>query len=276
MANTARKLSNTANAEAPIDVERARLVRRGPRSQVRMPLRALREAAGLTQAQVAKASGLVQPEISKLESATTLDDRMVSTVRRYVEALQNDLEIVAVSKHGHRIGIAAAERSTRDDEKRAGENRAPIARARHMMWTLESWVRYLESDAKTALTKQLVGTIDRMHEALHQIAGRNVLESDGRRRNLLRDLCRSDAEAVQRGVGSIEQATENVLTVYAEVVPEQAATMRANPDRVHALIAAHIARTGVREAESALYNTLGMPVGSHENDRRAQRRRRKR
>src|SRR5882724_6478966 len=76
MKNTARKLNGSA--EEPIGTSRARLVRRGPKRQVSLTLRALREAAGLTQAQVAKTSGIVQPEISKLEAASTLDDRMVA------------------------------------------------------------------------------------------------------------------------------------------------------------------------------------------------------
>ena len=88
-----------------IDVSRARLVRRGPARPVQMPLRTLREAAGLSQAQVATKSGLAQPEVSKLENAATLDDRMISTVRRYLAAIGADLELTSVSKFGHRIGI---------------------------------------------------------------------------------------------------------------------------------------------------------------------------
>jgi transcriptional regulator with XRE-family HTH domain len=79
-----------------------------------MTLRALREAQGLTQGQVQKASGISQPEISKLECAASLDDRMVATVRRYLGALGDDLDLVAVSKYGHRVGIAGTTSSSGD------------------------------------------------------------------------------------------------------------------------------------------------------------------
>jgi transcriptional regulator with XRE-family HTH domain len=110
MANIAKKLSNENKAAADsIDIARARLVRRGPGRPVRLSLRSLRESAGKTQAQVSKASGLAQPEISKLEATSSFDDRMVSTLRRYLAALGDELELVAISKHGHRIGLAAPE-----------------------------------------------------------------------------------------------------------------------------------------------------------------------
>jgi transcriptional regulator with XRE-family HTH domain len=70
--------------DAPIDVSRARLVRRGQVRSLHLTLRAMRDAAGLTQAQVEKRSGLKlkQPEISKLEAESSLDERQVSTIRR--------------------------------------------------------------------------------------------------------------------------------------------------------------------------------------------------
>jgi transcriptional regulator with XRE-family HTH domain len=107
MAHAAKKLTVVAGTDT-IDVSRARLVRRGPGRDARLSLRALREAAGLTQEQVAKASGLRQPDVSKLETASSLDDRVVLTLRRYLSALGDDLELVALSKHGHRIGVAGA------------------------------------------------------------------------------------------------------------------------------------------------------------------------
>jgi transcriptional regulator with XRE-family HTH domain len=109
MDHAVKKTRATASiVDAPIDISRARLVRRGPAAGVSLSLRSLREAAGLTQAQVSKKSGLAQPEISKLEAATSLDDRMVATLRRYLAALGDELEIVSVSKLGHRMGVAAA------------------------------------------------------------------------------------------------------------------------------------------------------------------------
>jgi transcriptional regulator with XRE-family HTH domain len=111
MGQAAKKLASdrpATRAEAPIDVSRARLVRRGPSGAPRLTLRTLREAQGLTQLQLSKRSGLAQPDVSKLETASTFDERMVATLRRYVEALGDTLEIVALSKHGHRIAIVGA------------------------------------------------------------------------------------------------------------------------------------------------------------------------
>jgi transcriptional regulator with XRE-family HTH domain len=66
--------------------------------------------------QVAKASGLGQPQISNLETAESLDDHQLSTVRRYLQALGDDLELVATSKLGHRIGIAPPARRLTEAE----------------------------------------------------------------------------------------------------------------------------------------------------------------
>jgi transcriptional regulator with XRE-family HTH domain len=100
--------TTAAHGRAEADLSRARVIRRGPGRDVRLTLRALRESSGKTQAQIAKRSGLAQPDISKLETATTLDDRMVATLRRYLSAIGDDLELVATSKFGHRIGLAGS------------------------------------------------------------------------------------------------------------------------------------------------------------------------
>jgi predicted transcriptional regulator len=60
---------------------------------VEMNLRALREFAGKTQAEVAKAAEMSQPEASRAERRT---DHLLSTLKRYVEALGGELEVVAV------------------------------------------------------------------------------------------------------------------------------------------------------------------------------------
>jgi transcriptional regulator with XRE-family HTH domain len=57
-----------------------------------MDLRELREAAGKTQEEVAKALQTAQPEISNLERR---DDFRISTLRKYVTALGGELEVVA-------------------------------------------------------------------------------------------------------------------------------------------------------------------------------------
>jgi len=72
---------------------------------VSLSLRALREAARLSQTQIAQKSGIPQPEISKIEADRSIEHRSIATLRRYVEALGSDLELTLVSKHGHRIGI---------------------------------------------------------------------------------------------------------------------------------------------------------------------------
>ena len=58
-----------------------------------MDLRALREAAGLTQEELAQRVAITQSQLSKLERR---EDHRISTVRRYVAALGGELEIVAV------------------------------------------------------------------------------------------------------------------------------------------------------------------------------------
>jgi transcriptional regulator with XRE-family HTH domain len=57
-----------------------------------MPLHELRRARQLSQEQLAEELGATQPEISKMEHRT---DMYVSTLRRFVEAMGGELEIVA-------------------------------------------------------------------------------------------------------------------------------------------------------------------------------------
>lgn len=59
---------------------------------LQLNLRALRELLGKTQVQLAKATNMSQSDLSKTESRT---DHLVSTLRRYVEALGGHLEILA-------------------------------------------------------------------------------------------------------------------------------------------------------------------------------------
>ncbi len=67
-----------------------------------MDLRALREAAGLTQGELAERVEITQSQLSKMERR---DDHRVSTLRRYVEALGGSLEVCAVI-NGKRIKLA--------------------------------------------------------------------------------------------------------------------------------------------------------------------------
>ena len=67
-----------------------------------MDLRALREAAGLTQEELAQRVDVTQSQLSKLEHR---EDFRLSTLRRYVAALGGQLEIVAVVD-GKRIRLS--------------------------------------------------------------------------------------------------------------------------------------------------------------------------
>lgn len=55
-------------------------------------LRAVREAAGLSQVEAAKLAGMSQGEVSRLENR---DDYRLTTLRRFVNALGGRLEITA-------------------------------------------------------------------------------------------------------------------------------------------------------------------------------------
>jgi DNA-binding XRE family transcriptional regulator len=62
------------------------------REDIELNLRAVRELAGKTQVELAKAAGATQGEISTAERRS---DHLVSTLRRYVTALGGELEVVA-------------------------------------------------------------------------------------------------------------------------------------------------------------------------------------
>ena len=55
-------------------------------------LRAVRELVGKTQIELAKVARTTQSEISKAERR---DDHLLSTLRKYVEALGGEIEVVA-------------------------------------------------------------------------------------------------------------------------------------------------------------------------------------
>ena len=57
-----------------------------------MLLAEIRKSVGLTQEDLAAALGITQPSLSKLENQ---DDMQVSTLRRLIEALGGQLEIIA-------------------------------------------------------------------------------------------------------------------------------------------------------------------------------------
>ncbi|MFO0563845.1 MAG: helix-turn-helix domain-containing protein [Polyangiales bacterium] len=65
-------------------------------------LAAIREAAGKTLTEVAELTEQTRGELSRFERG---DDRRFSTLRRYVEALGGELEVVAVV-NGKRVPLA--------------------------------------------------------------------------------------------------------------------------------------------------------------------------
>ena len=67
-----------------------------------LTLAQLREAAGKTQVEVAELTEQTQSELSRFERR---DDRRISTLRRYVEALGGELEVFAVV-NGKRVPLA--------------------------------------------------------------------------------------------------------------------------------------------------------------------------
>lgn len=85
-----------------LDPTKAKLLGRGLHKDRRLPLRALREGAGKTQADVARATQMAQSEISRIEQR---DDILLSTLRRYARALGAEVELVAVLPTGHRVRL---------------------------------------------------------------------------------------------------------------------------------------------------------------------------
>ena len=69
---------------------------------VTLTLRDIREQAGKTQTDIAELTEMTQAELSRFERR---DDRKLSTLRKYVEALGGELEVSAVFGH-KRVTIA--------------------------------------------------------------------------------------------------------------------------------------------------------------------------
>lgn len=80
---------------------RARIKREAADEALEMTLRALRESVGKTQEEMAGLTDMSQSQLSRFERR---EDYLLSTLRRYVEALGGEVEIVAVVK-GKRIKL---------------------------------------------------------------------------------------------------------------------------------------------------------------------------
>jgi len=90
-------MTHSARRRVESEVEPVRVLGRGLRAAkgVHLTLRALRDAAGKTQVDVAKQSQIDQADVSRLEARAEFEDCQVATLRRYVEALGGSLELVA-------------------------------------------------------------------------------------------------------------------------------------------------------------------------------------
>ncbi len=86
----AKKFSNLV-AKMPLE-RRTRAQERAQETLTEMALQELRRARRLSQAQLAEALGEKQPNISQLEQRT---DMYVSTLRKYIEAMGGELDIIA-------------------------------------------------------------------------------------------------------------------------------------------------------------------------------------
>ncbi len=104
MGQTARKKPVVEAREKPV-----RVLGRGLRAArgVRLSLRALREATGKTQSEVAMAAQMDQGDVSRLERRRDFDDAQVSTLRRYAAALGGQIELV-MTFGNRRIIVSAA------------------------------------------------------------------------------------------------------------------------------------------------------------------------
>jgi predicted transcriptional regulator len=72
---------------------RSRIAMEAKAEALEMTLRALRETSGKTQDEMAELTAMSQSQLSRFERR---DDYLLSTLRRYVEALGGEIEIVAV------------------------------------------------------------------------------------------------------------------------------------------------------------------------------------
>ena len=86
------KKFRTLAARTMSKASRARATKRTKTMLAEMHLNELRRARELSQQALAKRLGTTQPEVSRLESRT---DMYLSTLRRFVEAIGDELVIVA-------------------------------------------------------------------------------------------------------------------------------------------------------------------------------------
>jgi DNA-binding transcriptional regulator YiaG len=76
---------------------KAKIEKRVQQALAEMPLAELRQARKVTQQQLAEALKIKQASISKMESQT---DMYISTMRKYIQAMGGELEIIAKFPEG--------------------------------------------------------------------------------------------------------------------------------------------------------------------------------
>jgi len=92
MAKSFNALKNKLSAESRIRIEE-----RVNTALSEMPLAELRQARRFTQQQIAETMNIKQASVSKMESQT---DMYISTIRKFIEAMGGELEIVAKFPEG--------------------------------------------------------------------------------------------------------------------------------------------------------------------------------
>jgi hypothetical protein len=90
-------MSTAAKRRNNVESEPVRILGRGLRAQrgVHLTMRAVREAVGKTQVEVAADSAMDQSDVSRLEGRENFEECLVSTLSRYVAALGGQLDLVA-------------------------------------------------------------------------------------------------------------------------------------------------------------------------------------
>ena len=90
-------MSHAAKKNDNAETEPVRVLGRGLRARrgVKMTLRAIRDATGLTQVALAEKSAMDQGDISRLENRPSLEDCQLATLQRYIAAVGGEFELTA-------------------------------------------------------------------------------------------------------------------------------------------------------------------------------------
>jgi len=95
-----------------------------------MTLAALRKSvAGLTQVELSERCGMHQGDISKLERRSTLEEVTVHTLRRYIEALGGEVQLVAIID-GRRVVLGGGAQVVEEPAKAVKSRRVKAKKTR--------------------------------------------------------------------------------------------------------------------------------------------------